>query len=624
LIREDIPATRSAAKSSRRRRAGLIGAVSLIALLVVLIALRSLVLFQLVNGLVDCRLCISATTMQQDVAVLALLLAFTGLSLLSGRYWLQLPWLISSCVLVLAFAVDVALQKALIQRLYWSDLLKFGSEFSAIGKFSGVFIGTTAGKISLVVAVVVVTAVVLGLLPRPKQRRVARWFLLLAVVLGLFSHWEPLTIRYVFSAALKNFISVNLDLTADKPQTPDFVAALLRRYQPETPVCSAGQSRHANIIVLVVESLSLYHSQLFGGINDFTPNLDKLARYHTYFPDFIANGFSTDGGLIALITGRAPIPEVGRYEKKDLFGPFNDPVGALPDLLHPYGYSAHFFTTGDLNFLDKPTWLKALHFDSWEGADAPFYNGWKRHHFNAAEDKALYLRFAQWLDQRKEQAPYLAVLLTVSTHPPFINPENDQPDEAGVFRYADRQIEAFYEELQQRGFFHDGVLIVSGDHRSMTPLTAAELVRFDDSALARTPFVVVSDFSLARGAVAERFQQTDLPSSIADLVGSRSCLTSETGSFLRMPPQPAQFSAHARGDQRDGVDIYFGKEQAQIILDGDQTHWEGPRPPDWQHIMDGILLDRIQRGTTDKNLAEQIRQLRSKENFHPPAAAGTH
>jgi hypothetical protein len=561
---------------------------------------------------------------QQDTGPLALLLACIGMSLLTRRYWLQLPWSILGCALVIAFAIDVVLQKTLIQRLYWSDLLKFGSEFSAIAKFNSAFIATSAGKISLFIAAIVGAVLVLALLPRPKSTRGAWVCLLAALALGLFSCWRPLTIRYVFSTSLKNLITVNLDVSANAPHSQAYIDALLQRYKPEVPVCRAGQSRHANIIVLVVESLSLYHSQLFGGINDFTPNLDALARKYTYFPDFIANGFSTDGGLIALITGHPPIPEVGRYEKKDLFGPFNDPVGALPDLLHPYGYSAHFFTTGDLGFLDKPTWLKALHFDSWEGADAPFYNGWKRHHFNAAEDKALYLRFAQWLDRRKDDpAPYLAVLLTVSTHPPFINPENDRPDEAGVFRYADHQIQVFYEELQKRGFFHDGVLIISGDHRSMTPLTAAELARFGDSALARTPFVVVSDLPLPRGAVADRFQQTDLPSSVVDLVGDESCLTSETGSFLRAPPQPAQFIAHARGDQRDGIDIYFGQQQAQIILDGDQTHWQGPRPPHWQHIMDGILLDRLKRGTSDKNLAEAIRQRRSTANSAPSTAFGT-
>src|SRR5262249_3092364 len=152
---------------------------------------------------------------------------------------------------------------------------------------------------------------------------------------------------------------------------------------------------------------------------------------------------------------------------------------------HAQGYSAHFFTTGDLGFLDKSKWLKTLHFDSWEGAEQPFYNGWKRRHFNAAEDKALYERFLQWLDARDGDAtPWFAYVLTVSTHPPFINPETDQPDEPGAFRYADKEIGMFYDELTKRGFFHNGVLMISGDHRSMSPLFAREQARFGDSALA--------------------------------------------------------------------------------------------------------------------------------------------
>ena len=59
-------------------------------------------------------------------------------------------------------------------------------------------------------------------------------------------------------------------------------------------------------------------------------------------------------------------------------------------------------TTGDLAFLDKTSWLRSLHFDHFEGAENAFYDGWKRRHFNAAEDKALYLRFLQWMDERSD------------------------------------------------------------------------------------------------------------------------------------------------------------------------------------------------------------------------------
>jgi len=263
-----------------------------------------------------------------------------------------------------------------------------------------------------------------------------------------------------------------------------------------------------------------------------------------------------------------------------------------------------------------------LHFDSWEGAEQPFYNGWKRRHFNAAEDKALYQRFLQWLDARPtdSSAPWLAFVLTVSTHPPFVNPENESLDEAGAFSYADKQIGMLYDELTKRDFFRNGVLMISGDHRSMTPLSAQELGRFGDSALARTPFVVATQLPIAKGPVAGKFQQVDIAPSIDEMLGERACRKIDQGTFLSLPPQPAQYIAHARGDRRNQIDIYFDDKQADIMLAGDQSKWLGPKPDNWKQIMDGIALDRIQRGTAEENFLDLMINAMAPKKAPPPPA----
>jgi len=603
------------------RRGGLIGAAALVLLFVLLIGVRAEVLFEVTNGLADCPLCMAATAAQQDASLLALLLALVGLAFLTRHYLLQLPLLLLAAALVLVFAIDIGVTKTLTQRLFVFDVIKFGKELGAITQFSGIFLATAAGKIALAVAAAGILILIPALLPRPRRPRLAAVCFVVAVALFALGRWQPATMKYIHYELLQNVIAANLDLGVDKPYSAAFAEELAKDYSPPAPVCSPGQSAHPNIIVLAVESLSMHHSQLFGGFRDLTPRLDAIARTHTYFPDFIANGFTTDGGMIAMITGEAPVPLIGRYQSAEAFVGFDDPRGAVPDIVHAQGYTAHFFTTGDLGFLDKSKWLKSLHFDSWEGAEQPFYDGWKRRHFNAAEDKALYQRFLQWLDARPtDAAPYFAYVLTVSTHPPFINPETDKPDEPGAFRYADKQIGMLYDELDKRGFFRNGILMISGDHRSMSPLFAPEQTRFGDSALARTPFVVATDLPVARGAVAARFSQTDIPPSIADLVGAQSCRGPSQGAFLRETPQPPAYVIHARGDKRNEVDVYFGQQQAQIELDGDASHWIGPKPANWRQIEDGVLLDRIRRGAVDENIIDVIVRLRTPQPA-PPAPA---
>jgi phosphoglycerol transferase MdoB-like AlkP superfamily enzyme len=572
-----------------------------------LIALRAAVLYQVTSGLAECPACMAATAAQQDAGLLALLLAGTGLAFLTRRYWLQLPLLLLGALLICVYAIDATVTKTLTQRLYLFDIVKFGREFGAILHFGKAFIASSAGKLALAVAVAVMIVLLLSLLPRPHRPRLALVCFCAAALLFLFGRWQPSTMQYIHYELLQNVVAANLDLGIDKPYSNEFKERIAREYTAPAPTCEAGQSLHPNIIVLAVESLSMHHSRLFGGFRDLTPRLDSIAREHTYFTNFIANGYTTDHGLIAEITGHAPVPLVGRYESADAFSGYDDPHGALPEIVHAQNYSANFFTTGDLGFLDKSKWLKSLQFDSWEGAEQPFYNGWKRRHFNAAEDKALYQRFLQWLDARQDNlAPYLAFVLTVSTHPPFINPETEQPDEAGAFRYADAQIGMFYDELSKRGFFHNGILLISGDHRSMSPLLAPEQQRFGDTALARTPLVLVTDLPMVHGAVADLFSQTDIVSSIADLTGAKTCLSPSQGVFLRATPRPPQYVLHARGDKRGAVDVYFDSQQAQIILDGDATRWIGPKPDDWRTVFDGVLLDRINRGELPQNALDLV------------------
>ena len=592
------------AKDSRRK--GLAGAALLIVFLLILFGLRGLALVGITTGLTDCPWCMGATAIQQDATILALLLTFTGLSLLTARYWLQLPWLLLSAMLLLAYAFDAVLLKTLVQHLYWLDIVKFGKEIDAIGRFGNVLLASGTGKLIAVGVILGLVVLVLALLPRPRRPRLALVSFVAAAACFLIGQWSPMTMKYINYPLLQNFIAANLADSVDRHYSAAYADELRKEYVPPAPVCEAGRGLRPNIIVIAVESLSMYHSKLFGGGNDYTPHLDAIARDNTYFPDFIANGFTTDSGLIAMINGKPPIPTLGRYQSAEAFAGFESPEGALPDIVHPHGYTAHFFTTGDLGFLDKAKWLKGLHFDSWEGAEQPFYYGWKRRHFNAAEDKALYQRFLQWLDARPtdSSAPWLAFVLTVSTHPPFVNPENESLDEAGAFSYADKQIGMLYDELTKRDFFRNGVLMISGDHRSMTPLSAQELSRFGDSALARTPFVVATQLPIAKGPVAGKFQQVDIVPSIDEMLSDRACRKIDQGTFLSLPPQPAQYVAHARGDRRNQIDIYFDDKQADIVLAGDQSKWLGPKPDNWKQIMDGIALDRIQRGTAEENFLD--------------------
>ncbi|MGH8123749.1 MAG: hypothetical protein ACREPT_13365, partial [Rudaea sp.] len=254
-----------------RRRAGVIGAASIIALFIALMLLRGTVLVGITTDLADCPLCMGATAMQQDATLLALLLACVGLTFLTRHYWLQIPWLLLSALLVCAYAVDETVTKTLTQRLYLFDLIKFGKELSAIVQFSGIFLATLAGKLALLVALIGSVVLILALLPRPRRPRLGAFCLVAAALFALLGHWQPATMKYIHNELLKNLLAANLDLGVDKPYSRKFAEQVAREYVPPAPTCSAGQAQHPNFIVIAVESLSMHHSELFGGFRDLTP-----------------------------------------------------------------------------------------------------------------------------------------------------------------------------------------------------------------------------------------------------------------------------------------------------------------------------------------------------------------
>ncbi|MEP6483265.1 MAG: sulfatase-like hydrolase/transferase [Rudaea sp.] len=578
------------------------------------------------TGVASCLACMAATSVQQDCVMLGLFLASVGLSLALRTYVLQLPFLLLSIALMLIAAIDAAVLFTLSQRLYVFDVLKFGKELDATIQFARIFFSSTLGKIVALPAIAGLVLVACVLAPRPRKPRTAAVLILVAVVSLAFGAWRPSTLSYIHYEILESIVAVNMELGVDRAYSPAFAERVKHDLQPQIPICSdrVGAPVQPNVLFVLVESLSMHHSQLFGGARDLTPNLDAIARQYTYAPNFYANGFTTDGGLIALITGRAPIPAVGRYASIEAFKGFDDPTRALPRVVHASGYTANFLTTGDLAFLDKTSWLRSLEFDHFEGAENPFYDGWKRRHFNAAEDKALYLRFLQWLDQRSDTKPWFTMLLTVSTHPPFINPENEQSDEPGAFRYADKELGMLFDELKKRNFFDNGILIISGDHRSMTPLFPEEQAKFGDSAMARVPMVIATHLPVARGALNDAFQQTDLLPSLDNLLNAHSCRVDQQGVFLDDKPVPPSYVLHARGDKRDRLDIYFksGGEprHGNIVMDGDASRWLDDKPDDWQQVMLRVAADRISRGSDKENMLDFI----INQYFPPkPAAAAS-
>jgi lipoteichoic acid synthase len=337
-----------------------------------------------------------------------------------------------------------------------------------------------------------------------------------------------------------------------------------------------GEQKRINVLLVIVESLSAYHSHFFSGVENWTPRLDAIAQSETALTNFHANGWTTIGGLLSLLGRTFPfVPEQTEFNEwgSPRLMDFLKLPRPLAQSLVTEGYSTEFIAAGDLGFLDQELWLKDVGFRKLIGHDDPRYDGQKvRGPFKSVPDRLLFRVALDELAHQPADRPYFVVIQTYWSHRPFMAVDGGKVDgEEPVIRETDAAIGMLYDSLMASGFFANGVLFITGDHRAMEPLHKAEFDRFGSSAVDRIPGVIVTKALSLPHLIDSDFQQHDFASSVESIVLDTYSLGSQEGTFLSSPPIPPSTILHARADDRDLIDVKAGKEQGVIRVDGDNT-----------------------------------------------------
>lgn len=551
------------------------------------------------------RGCFDQAVLGSDTALFGTIAALVVLGAWLPRRWkplamgaLALAWL--------AFAIDIFVFSILNHRLHLSDILRYAGNVQLNGTVAAPALGSAQG-LGLALPALLGMACTLALVRQP-WARVAGGLLLPA---GLLLPLYPLddANAHISAHLYKNVIANNLPSGEDRPFLAAYAARL--REAPEPPqrcdVVPATQPRP--VILVVVESLSLYHSRLLSGLRDDTPGLDQIAQRYAYLEHFHANGFTTDGGLIALLAGHVPLPTVNRYHSFSAYLGFESARQDAYEALAGAGIRSFYFRTADLGFIRTGDWLQSLGFDTVEGPEAPFYDSLPRGSFDDPGDAALYRRFLAWLDQEPERPAYFAVLQTTTTHPPFVVPGEGAVGEDQAMQYADRELAALVAGLEHRGYFDQGgLMVITGDHRAMTVLHPEERRRLGREAPSRVPALLLGREFHGVGKVAGRWQQADFLPSLLAANGLASCTDALHGRFLGAP-RGAEAILHAQGHARDRVMVHLPQqaEPLEIQLDGDETRWvQPPAAPLEVDLVAEINRQRALRPEAPGNLAAGV------------------
>ena len=362
-----------------------------------------------------------------------------------------------------------------------------------------------------------------------------------------------------------------------------------------------------DIILLIVESLSSINSKKVSGSPGLLDAFDELAEEGVLFRNFFANHQASEGGLIALLGGFPPMhfPTATPY----MFDEFAIQKSVIAQY-RQQGYIAEFLTNADLAFIGLDHFLNGLGLDRSRGRDdveamklAP------RVVQDAPSDAHLYHEALLTVGRlMASEKPFLLTIATTSTHLPYTHPSGGPDTAEAVWDWSMQQLTSFYLQLSESGYFENGILLITGDHRQMRPITDVEIERYGASARARVPLLAIGN-AYTHGRIDDRFfQQSDLLRMLGRIEREESILS----------PQPIWVERYNRKYGRieliHNLSVFDeadqGRHEYRIKVPGNRVEWLDDKPGFARRIETGIH--------TQRSLHQQTRsrvKIQASENY---------
>src|SRR3989339_300110 len=243
-----------------------------------------------------------------------------------------------------------------------------------------------------------------------------------------------------------------------------------------------GTATGKNIIIIQVESLE--NAVINKTINGqaITPNLNQLASEGIYFNNFYSQtgpGNTADAEFTTM-TSLYPLPDdvvFINYAKNQ--------YKALPQLLKNNGYGTYSFHGDVPTFWNRSNIYPGLGYQKAYNLDDFVVTRSVGKGPSDLGDEDLFFQSLPRLESLKK--PFLATVITMSSHTPFILPADLQtlkiPAETNLtfeqqqylqsIHYADKAIGEFIDGLKNAGLYDNSMIFIWGDHGSYTNISSA-------------------------------------------------------------------------------------------------------------------------------------------------------
>jgi phosphoglycerol transferase MdoB-like AlkP superfamily enzyme len=273
-----------------------------------------------------------------------------------------------------------------------------------------------------------------------------------------------------------------LDDRADNNRDPDFMddgrsLEQVRSYfniresdPKDSPIArrvvSDGEPLRANVILVIMESMSADLMERFGNTRRLTPNLDRLAGKSYVFDNIYTSGTHTYSGIYSSLFA---YPVWRR--RNPLKGASMMVYSGLPNTLKKRGYQIIYFTTHDDQFDNIGGFLRTNGVDRIVSEDD--YPSEKVLSTLGVPDDYMFEFSIPRLNRlSREGRPFFAVFLSASNHQPFIIPDDipfrprSRKLKHRIVEYADWALGKFMKLASRQEWYANTIFVFIADSGS--------------------------------------------------------------------------------------------------------------------------------------------------------------
>jgi len=307
------------------------------------------------------------------------------------------------------------------------------------------------------------------------------------------------------------------------------------------------EGNRKNVVIFLLESWTAGDIGSLGGDKRLTPVFDKLADEGLLFAHFYANGIRTPEGVISTLCS---FPNQLHRPIVNQAVVFLDRWRPLSQILGDVGYATLFIHGRDLDFDNMANVLRSFRFEtvidknSFPASAEKLQSSWEGY-----GDKDVVLRAdAEFAAQNGR--PFLGVIYTMNTHPPFaIPPEFPRlyKDRSIASRflnslsYSDSTLNDFFAIARTRPYFKDTIFVFVADHAR-----TRDTFNYDNQH--HIPFLIYAPGFVKPGVRADVAGQGDILPTLLGLLNLKTFHSSWGRDLMKAPPESG-FAVSVAGDE---------------------------------------------------------------------------